>query len=371
MSQSDYLKYKRIKTTLKIDTIINKDVKPQAPVFTSGDLLGYKQFSLENQIFTTKPVLNRLTLSGENMIFGMEIDSVANASCSPFIIGIGTNERTNRVPMLSVYSDPKPVSMNIHNIKMAKQMKTDAYNYCACPKIPADYFVHFDATTFLVNGSSPSNARLINVATNSIEYSTATIGDYFIKNTANNIYFIPNDKAIIYENLDISCENTTTIVVVKMSSGSNKASLYGLFQNNLEYGFEASSYTSFLYTDSAKVGCSDGVIDTSYGSPLITTDDKPFIVSIQRTFNVETGYTYIFDINGHVIDSISSTGQYTYDKIINFTIGSVYSYMNELNVPSSNNISIGELYGYDRVLTTTEKTTILSNLSRKWGVSLY
>jgi hypothetical protein len=56
MSQSDYLKYKRVSTQLKIDNNTSK----QPRVFNSQDLLNYKQYSLENTITTNNININRI-----------------------------------------------------------------------------------------------------------------------------------------------------------------------------------------------------------------------------------------------------------------------------------------------------------------------
>lgn len=132
MSQSDYLQHKRTRNVIKIDTITNKDTKPQPPVFSSSQLLNFSQFSLLNRVINTKNILNNITPSGENIIFDMNINSIYDNSCSPFIICEGTNLRTNRVPMSSVYSDPTPLPLNYFEVKQANQIKREQDISCNC-----------------------------------------------------------------------------------------------------------------------------------------------------------------------------------------------------------------------------------------------
>ena len=121
MSQSDYIKYKKIKNVLSIDNNTQK----QPPVFNSSDLLNFREFNLENTIPNTKIVLNRLTPTGKQEVFDMY---KTVSSCSSFIDCSNTNLRTNRLPMSSVYFTPIPQPLNINEINNSTILKTA----CSC-----------------------------------------------------------------------------------------------------------------------------------------------------------------------------------------------------------------------------------------------
>ena len=118
MSQSDYLKYKRVSTLLKIDNNTSK----QPRVFNSQDLLNYKQYSLENSITTNNININRITPAGYKHIFGMDKKTI---NCPQFKVCRQTNQRTNRVPMSTVYFDPTPQPLTI-------EQRNEAKNLCLC-----------------------------------------------------------------------------------------------------------------------------------------------------------------------------------------------------------------------------------------------
>jgi|TARA_Y100000361_G_scaffold118134_1_gene109435 hypothetical protein len=108
MSQSDYLKHKRVSTQLRIDN----DTTNQPAVFSSNILTHNQQYSLVNTIPNSKPTYNQLLPSGSQIVFDMET-KVSN--CPTFPVCNDTNLRTNRVPM-TVRSDPSiptPEPLNI------------------------------------------------------------------------------------------------------------------------------------------------------------------------------------------------------------------------------------------------------------------
>ena len=96
MSQSDYLKSKRISTQLRIDNQIDAGMSAtnQPPVFTSQDLQNYKQYALTNTIVNTKPTLNRLTPKLRQRVYDM--DKVVS-NCPSFIVCKNTQNRNNHV----------------------------------------------------------------------------------------------------------------------------------------------------------------------------------------------------------------------------------------------------------------------------------
>jgi len=123
MSQSDYLKYKRVSTRLRVDN----DTTNQPPVFASATLTQNQQYALSNSITNTKPRYNQLVPSGSQPVFSME-KVVTN--CPTFPVCKDTNTRTNRVPMTcrADPSVPTPGSLDIETRNEAINMRTG----CKC-----------------------------------------------------------------------------------------------------------------------------------------------------------------------------------------------------------------------------------------------
>jgi len=112
MSQSDYLKYKKMSTLLKYDKI--------PPVMSQQYYIDCKQYQIETTIPDTKMIENSLLPEGSTLIFDM---LKVVSSCPTFPTCTGTNARTNRVPMSSVYFTPKYVQ---------KYVKQRSYEKNAC-----------------------------------------------------------------------------------------------------------------------------------------------------------------------------------------------------------------------------------------------
>lgn len=105
MSQSDYIKYKRVSNMLK-----NMETNP---VLSEQNYIDYKQYSIENSIYdNSKNYLNLLEPSGVNNIFNMN-KKVSN--CPTYPVCIKTNARSNRVALSSVYFTPKYLPQYIKN----------------------------------------------------------------------------------------------------------------------------------------------------------------------------------------------------------------------------------------------------------------
>jgi hypothetical protein len=121
MSQSDYLKYKRVATILKID----KTTAKQPPVFACQDYVNFKEFSLENTIVNTNLLYNHLTVSGDVLIMGMN-KLVGN--CATFPVCKNTHLRTNRVANSTVYFTPTPQPLTIKKYNEKTNLKTE----CKC-----------------------------------------------------------------------------------------------------------------------------------------------------------------------------------------------------------------------------------------------
>lgn len=87
MSQSDYIKHKRIATELVYQTEL-------PPVLDSGAYTSYFGYHLENTIIDTKPTLDQLIPSASQLVFNMKLQT---KYCQDFIGCIKTNTRPNRV----------------------------------------------------------------------------------------------------------------------------------------------------------------------------------------------------------------------------------------------------------------------------------
>ena len=120
MSQSDYVKYRRISTQLLLDASKN-----QLPVMSSTNYLDYKEYVLENTIKNTSVISNLLTPSGEQIIFNMEKRA---AKCPTTYECVNTNKRANRTPLSTVFFTPVPQPLNWKQKKNASWLK----NECNC-----------------------------------------------------------------------------------------------------------------------------------------------------------------------------------------------------------------------------------------------
>ena len=108
MSQSDYIRYKRIAVEL------HNQEKNLAPVIKSGQYTDYKAFTLENSILSNKQSFTKLIPPSSVNVFGMQINNPSN--CSTFTLCSGTNSRVNRKKLLNVYSVAKPLNtVSIHS----------------------------------------------------------------------------------------------------------------------------------------------------------------------------------------------------------------------------------------------------------------
>ena len=89
MSQSDYLKHKKMSHKLNIDHSTNDPA-----VLDSQEYLNYRSYNLNNTIINTKTIDNKITPSGKQIIYGME---VSTTNCPTFIDCSNTQLRPNRV----------------------------------------------------------------------------------------------------------------------------------------------------------------------------------------------------------------------------------------------------------------------------------
>jgi hypothetical protein len=118
MSQSDYIKFKKTSTKLRID---NKSINNKEPaVFVSSDYTDFKQYHLENTIKNTSPTFNYIVQDGRQIVFGM--DKVVSA-CPEFIDCHGTNLRPNRVPISASRFTPTPPTLDWKALNILKKRR--------------------------------------------------------------------------------------------------------------------------------------------------------------------------------------------------------------------------------------------------------
>jgi hypothetical protein len=124
MSQSDYIKYKKISYELK-------SLSKFPSTLETGDYTRFLEYSSENAYANPKPSYNLLTQNTNKIIFGMEKNTT---NCpSSFTICKDTNSRVNRV--LSTVSNPvklpvRPLTRK--QIESQPNSSTSRNNLCNC-----------------------------------------------------------------------------------------------------------------------------------------------------------------------------------------------------------------------------------------------
>jgi len=116
MSQSDYIKFVKTSSRLRLDASRN-----QLPVFDSSTYLDYKEYVLENTIPNNKIVYHMLKPIGKQIVFDMELKT---ANCPTTYECINTNKRANRKPLPPIYYTPKSQPLNWKQKKNAAWLKT-------------------------------------------------------------------------------------------------------------------------------------------------------------------------------------------------------------------------------------------------------
>ena len=112
MSQSDYIRYKRVALEL------SNQAKNLDPVIESGKYIGYKAFTLENTIISTKPTFTKLQPTSRVNVFGMQINNPS--SCQTFKLCTGTNSRANRKRLLGTQINSMPLPIIQPNVTANK-----------------------------------------------------------------------------------------------------------------------------------------------------------------------------------------------------------------------------------------------------------
>jgi hypothetical protein len=105
MSQSDYLRRKKIANVLNLDS-------SDDPIYDSTQYIHFKQFQLENEITSTNISYRKITPSAKQLIFNME-RNVSN--CPTFLLCNGTSSRPNRVAHVGRMCNDQPLNWNEQN----------------------------------------------------------------------------------------------------------------------------------------------------------------------------------------------------------------------------------------------------------------
>lgn len=109
MSQSDYIRYKRVSVELESQTKLK-------PVLDAGKYTAYKEYSLENSIISTPTYDNRLP-PNISVIFDMRLNTSTNCR-PPFILCSDTDERPNRE--LRSFAPPQPLKPKPAHVTLDK-----------------------------------------------------------------------------------------------------------------------------------------------------------------------------------------------------------------------------------------------------------
>lgn len=98
MSQSDYIRHKKVSNELKYQSDL-------PPVLQTNDYIEFKEYALENTIQNTKINYNQLIPSNTYIVYGMEKKPT---NCPTFTLCSNTQSRPNRVPIIQGYSSVRP-----------------------------------------------------------------------------------------------------------------------------------------------------------------------------------------------------------------------------------------------------------------------
>jgi hypothetical protein len=129
MSQSDYIKYKKVSTVLSVDNrSTHNNLKP---VLNSQDYADYKEHVLENTVINNKIVYRRVVPSTVQVVLDMEkkkslVQNMGTSlsNCPSFLLCKNTNTRKNRISLLGSLFTPTPQPLNWQQTKNASWKKT-------------------------------------------------------------------------------------------------------------------------------------------------------------------------------------------------------------------------------------------------------
>jgi hypothetical protein len=124
MSQSDYIKYKKISRELK-------NLNDYPSVLATGDYTRFLEYSSHNLYSNPKPSYNMLTQNTNKIIFGMEKNTT---NCpSTFTICGNTNSRENRILSKRSFLTKLPLRpLTSKQINSQVNYSTSRNNLCNC-----------------------------------------------------------------------------------------------------------------------------------------------------------------------------------------------------------------------------------------------
>jgi hypothetical protein len=121
MSQSDYIRHKRISNELI-------DQSKLFPVLNARQYTDYKEYSLENTIYSSNLTYSKIIPNNTPVVFGIQYTN-AN-TCPPFILCSGTYARPNRIPHDGTLVRPSSMLPVLRKKSDIKKL-----NYCSCVNI--------------------------------------------------------------------------------------------------------------------------------------------------------------------------------------------------------------------------------------------
>jgi tRNA U38,U39,U40 pseudouridine synthase TruA len=122
MSQSDYIRHKKLSAELK-------EISKLSPVLDSQKYTAYKEYSLENTIPSVKNVYYRFIPEGTQFVYEMIRNNAGN--CSNMEFCVDTNLRNNRVlnSVGGTKYEPKPMRpLALKTIKYTNPEKVGIQN---------------------------------------------------------------------------------------------------------------------------------------------------------------------------------------------------------------------------------------------------
>lgn len=127
MSQSDYIRHKRISNELLEQSKL-------FPVLNARQYTDYKEYSLENTIYSSNLTYSTIIPNNTPVVFGIQYSN-AN-TCPPFKLCSGTDARPNRIPNYGTLVRPSsmlPLLGKYNPIR--KKSDITKLNYCSCVNI--------------------------------------------------------------------------------------------------------------------------------------------------------------------------------------------------------------------------------------------
>jgi hypothetical protein len=264
--------------------------------------------------------------------------------------------------------------MNFYNPDNKKKPTINKNNWCLCP-LAKDFFVHFDSSQS-ISIIQKSFTLIENTEDGSIQNSTANIADYFTSNINGLSAFQPQDKVLLYNNLNlnVSNDNTTTFLVINIPSSSSTyggPNIFTSLYSSMPFDFTSVNELLGYFTDNSSYLLFDVLNNGIPNQPIELPNNIPIIFTIEKSYIYNVGYQYIYKVNGKQLPTqppVSSPSSVAnYFMIGNFIKNLASEFPMEFTAP----IYIGEIMAFQRNLSYEEIERIESYLSEKWRISIY